>query len=197
MINHFPQNSFLGISCNRLLMVFFVSLLFLPELAGQGKEKSKGKGQAQPAEEQAEQKEENVPKPPPDDFMVKVYRALDEKKAEKLSIKDKFKQGKEEVDVQVELEYFNWALNSDDYWDRQIHVETSLKDGYVVEKFVKNGFGELGFVKPGDSATKDVYRREKITESGGQSVATMSDAPIGAAEKQRFQHLVEKIVLKK
>ena len=197
MITHFSRSFFFGISCNGLLTVFVVGLLFLPELAGQGKEKSKGKGQAQVAEEQAEQKEEEVPKPPPGDFMVQIYKALDEKKAEKLSIKDKFKQGKDEIDVQVELEYFNWALNNEDYWDRQIHVETSLKDGYVIEKFVKNGFGELGYVKPGDSATKDVYRREKLTESGGQSVATMGDAPIGAAEKQRFLHLVEKIVLKK
>ena len=90
--------------------------------------------------------------------MVSVYKALDEKQIEKLSIKDKFKHYKEELDVEIELRYFNWALNSEDYWDRQIHVDVKLKDGYVIEKYTKSGFGEFGYIKPGDTETKDIYR---------------------------------------
>ena len=62
---------------------------------------------------------------------------------------------------------------------------------------VKSGFGELGYVKPGETKTQDVYRKEKITVSGAQSTATMADAEIGAAEKERFRKILEKIVMHK
>ena len=189
--------------CFWLRMCWHVLLLFTvawfscsSELAGQAKEKQKGKGEAATADEKGEQKEVEVPKPPPGDFMVNIYKALDEKKVETLKIKDKFKHYKEDLEVEIELKYFNWALNSEDFWNRQIHIDVKMKDGYVIEKFVKSGFGEFGYVKPGETESKDVYRKELITESGGQSVATMCDCPIGAPEKQRFQMLVQKMTPK-
>ena len=159
--------------------------------------------QAQPAtqaqQEQEENKEANVevPKPSKDDFMVEVYKALDEKKSEKLTFKDKYKQDKGEADVDVIVSYYNWSVSSDDYWNRQISVETKNKDGFVIEKIVKGGFGELGFVKPGEKKTQDVFKKEKITESGGVATATMAETEIGAAEQQRFHHLMQKFILKK
>ena len=48
-------------------------------------------------------------------------------------------------------------------------IDTKTTDGFVVEKIVKSGFGELGYVKQGDAKTQDVYRKEKITVSGGQA----------------------------
>jgi hypothetical protein len=197
MMSHFSRRFWLKIYCH-VLMLFFVGWICgASDLAGQAKEKQKGKGEASAAEEKSEQKEAEVPKPPAGDFMVEIYKVLDEKKIETLKIKDKFKHYKEDLEVEIELKYFNWALNSEDFWNRQVHIDVKMKDGYVIEKFVKNGFGEFGYVKPGDTETKDVYRKELITESGGQSVATMCDCPIGAPEKQRFQMLVQKMVLKK
>ena len=182
MMSHSSRFFWLRI-CSHTVLLFLVTwFLCNSDLAGQAKEKQKGKGEASSAEDKGEQKEAEVPKAPPGDFMVSIYKALDEKQIEKLSIKDKFKHYKEELDVEIELRYFNWALNSEDYWDRQIHVDVKLKDGYVIEKYTKSGFGEFGYIKPGDTETKDVYRKEKITESGGQSVATMCDCPIGAPE---------------
>ena len=196
MMNHSSRFFWLRM-CSHAVLLFFVAwFLCNSDLAGQGKEKQKGKGEP-PPEDKGEQKEAEVPKPPPGDFMVTVYKALDEKQTEKINIKDKFKHYKEELDVEIELRYFNWALNSEDYWDRQVHLDIKLKDGYVVEKYMKSGFGEFGYIKPGDTETKDIYRTEKITESGGQSVATMCDCPIGAPEKQRFQMLLQKMVFKK
>ena len=197
MMTHSSLYLWLRMCCNGVLL-FFVVWLFCPlELAGQAKEKPKGKVEAPAAGDKEEQKEAEVPKPPPGDFMVEAYKALDEKKVEKLSIKDKFKHYKEELDVEIDLKYFNWSLNPDDFWNRQVHIDIKMKDGYVIEKFVKNGFGEFGYIKPGDTETKDQYRKELITESGGQAVATMCDCPIGAPEKQRFQMLVQRLVFKK
>jgi hypothetical protein len=149
--------------------------------------------------QQEEKKEsgEEVPKPPQDDFMVEVYKTLDEKKSEKLTFKDKYKQDKTESDVDLIVLYYNWSVAQDDYWNRQLSIDTKNKEGFVIEKIVKSGFGELGFVKPGEKKTQDVFRREKITESGGVATATMVDAEIGAAEKQRFHHLMQKFILKK
>jgi hypothetical protein len=184
--------------CWHVVLLFTVAWFCCnSELAGQAKEKQKGKGDAPASDDKSEQKDAEVPKPPPGDFMVDIYKALDERKVETLKIKDKFKHYKEDLEVEIELKYFNWALNSEDYWNRQVHVDTKLKDGYVIEKFVKTGFGEFGYIKPGETESKDVYRKEIITESGGQSVATMCDCPIGAPEKQRFQLLLQKMVLKK
>ena len=158
---------------------------------------SQAKGQAPQAPPQEEKKDAEVPKAPKDDFMVQVYQALDAKKTEKLSHKEKYKQDKSEEDVEVVLSYFNWAVSDDDYWNRQITIDTKTTDGFVVEKIVKSGFGELGYVKQGDAKTQDVYRKEKITVSGGQATATMADAAIGPAEKERFHKLLDRMVLKK
>jgi len=158
---------------------------------------SQAKGQAPQAPPQEEKKDAEVPKAPKDDFMVQVYQALDAKKTEKLSHKEKYKQDKSEEDVEVVLSYFNWAVSDDDYWNRQITIDTKTTDGFVVEKIVKSGFGELGYVKQGDTKTQDVYRKEKITVSGGQATATMADAAIGPAEKERFHKLLDRMVLKK
>jgi len=154
------------------------------------------KGQAPQAPAQEEKKAE-VPKAPKDDFMVQVYQALDAKKTEKLTQKEKYKHGQSEEDVEVELSYFNWSVADDDYWNRQITIATKTADGFVVEKIVKTGFGELGYVKEGDSKTQDIYRKEKITVSGGQATATMADSEIGPAEKERFHKLLNGMVLKK
>ena len=197
MMSYSSRCFWLRMCCNGVLLFFLAWFLCTSEVAGQAKEKQKGKGDAPATEDKGEQKEADVPKPPPGDFLVEVYKVLDEKKVEKLTIKDKFKHYKEELEVEIDLKYFNWALNPDDFWNRQIHVDIKMKDGYVIEKFVKNGFGEYGYVKPGETETKDVYRKELITESGGQSVATMCDCPIGTPEKQRFHLLLQKIVLKK
>jgi hypothetical protein len=158
---------------------------------------SQAKGQAPQAPPQEEKKDAEVPKAPKDDFMVQVYQALDAKKTEKLSHKEKYKQDKSEEDVEVVLSYFNWAVSDDDYWNRQITIDTKTTDGFVVEKIVKSGFGELGYVKQGDTKTQDVYRKEKVTVSGGQATATMADAAIGPAEKERFHKLLDRMVLKK
>ena len=152
--------------------------------------------QAQQADK-SEKKEEEVPKPPKDDFLVLIYKALDEKKATSMKVKEKYKHDKTEEDVEIVLSYFNWAVADDDYWNRQISVDTKTTDGFIIEKMVKSGFGELGYVKPGETKTQDVYRKEKITVSGAQSTATMADAEIGAAEKERFRKILEKIVMHK
>jgi hypothetical protein len=158
---------------------------------------NQGKGQAPQAPPQEEKKDADIPKAPKDDFMVQVYQALDAKKTEKLTHKEKYKQDKSEEDVEVILSYFNWAVSDDDYWNRQISIDTKTTDGFVVEKIVKSGFGELGYVKQGDTKSQDVYRKEKITVTGGQATATMADAVIGPAEKERFHKLLDRMVLKK
>ncbi|MFN8005932.1 MAG: hypothetical protein U0V70_02650 [Terriglobia bacterium] len=193
----FSRWFWLRMSCSGVLFLFVTCFLCPSSLLSQAKEKAKGKGNTTVAEEKGEEKEADVPTPPPGDFMVTIYKTLDGKNVEKLNMKDKFKHYKEDLDVDIELRYFNWALRPEDYWNRQVHIDVKLKDGYVIEKFVKNGFGEFGYVKAGDKDSKDVYRKEVITESNGQSVASMCDCPIGAPEKQRFQMLVEKITSKK
>jgi hypothetical protein len=151
----------------------------------------------QAQQEEKKESSEEAPKPPKDDFVVEVYKALDEKKSEKLTFKDKYKQDKAEADVDVIIFYYNWAVAPDDYWNRQISIDTKNKEGFVIEKIVKSGFGDLGFVKPGEKKTQDVFKKEKITESGGVATATMVEGEIGAAEKQRFHHLMQKFILKK
>jgi hypothetical protein len=173
-----------------LAVTTIVSLDRVQVLAGQAK------GQA-PPQPQEEKKEAEVPKAPKDDFMVQVYQALDAKKTEKLTHKEKYKQDKTEEDVEVVLSYFNWAVSDDDYWNRQVTIDTKTTDGFVVEKIVKSGFGELGYVKQGDTKTQDVYRKEKVTVTGGQATATMADAAIGPAEKERFHKILDRMVLKK
>jgi len=158
---------------------------------------NQAKGQAPQAPPQEEKKEVEVPKAPKDDFMVQVYQALDAKKTEKLTHKEKYKQDKSEEDVEVELSYFNWSVADNDYWNRQITIATKTTDGFVIEKIVKTGFGELGYVKEGESKTQDIYRKEKVTVTGGQATATMADAEIGPAEKERFHKLLDRMVLKK
>ncbi len=158
------------------------------------------KGEKEPAAQaqpQEERKDTEVPKAPKDDFMVQIYQTLDEKKATKLTVKDKYKHDKTEEDVELVLSYFNWAVSDDDYWNRQITLEVKTTDGFVVEKIVKSGFGDLGYVKEGDTKTQDLYRKEKITVTGDQATATMADAAIGDAEKARLRKLLERIVLKK
>ena len=158
---------------------------------------NQAKGQAPQAPPQEEKKDAEVPKAPKDDFMVQVYQALDAKKTEKLTHKEKYKQDKTEEDVEVVLSYFNWAVSDDDYWNRQISLDTKTTDGFVVEKMVKSGFGELGYVLEGGKETKDEYHKEKVTVTGGQATATMAKAEIGPAEKERFHKLLERMVLKK
>jgi hypothetical protein len=172
------------------MLAWFSPLMCLPAVA-----QAQATGQT-PQEEKKESGEE-IPKPSKDDFTVHVYNLLDEKKADKLTFKDKYKQDKTELDVDVVISYYNWALSGDDYWNRQISIETKNKEGFVIEKIVKSGFGDLGYVKPGDKKTQDVFRREKITVSGDVATATMADAQIGPAEKERYHHLLEKFVLKK
>ena len=174
-----------------LVMTLTVNLDRVRVLANQAK------GQAPQAPPQEEKKDAEVPKAPKDDFMVQVYQALDAKKTEKLTHKERYKQDKSEEDVEVVLSYFNWAVTDDDYWNRQISIDTKTTDGFLVEKIVKSGFGELGYVKQGDTKTQDVYRKEKVTVTGGQATATMADAEIGPAEKERFHKLLDRMVLKK
>jgi len=152
-------------------------------------------GQAQ--QEEKKESGEEVPKPPKDDFTVQVYKLLDEKKADRLTFKDKYKQDKTESDVDIVVSYYNWSVSADDYWNRQISIDIKIKEGFVIEKIVKSGFGELGYVKAGDKKTQDVFRKEKITESGGVSTATMMDVEIGPAEKERFHRLMQKFIVKK
>jgi len=158
---------------------------------------NQAKGQAPQTPPQGEKKDAEVPKAPKDDFMVQVYQALDAKKTEKLTHKDKYKQDKTEEDVEVVLSYFNWAVSDDDYWNRQITIATKTTDGFVVEKMVKSGFGELGYVLEGGKETKDEYHKEKVTVTGGQATATMAKVAIGQAEKERFHKLLDRMVLKK
>jgi hypothetical protein len=173
-------------------------LCAFPVLASQA---AAGKAQQEKAQQekvqQEERKDTEVPKPPKDDFTVQIYKALDGQKATSLKAKDKYKQDKTEEDVEIVLSYFNWALSEEDYWNRQITIDTKTTDGFVIEKLVKSGFGDFGYVKPGDTKTQDVYRKEKITVTGNQATATMADAEIGAPEKERFRKLLEKLVLKK
>lgn len=158
---------------------------------------NQAKGQATQAPPQEEKKDAEAPKAPKDDFMVQVYQALDAKKTEKLTHKEKYKQDKTEEDVEVVLSYFNWAVSDDDYWNRQITIATKTTDGFVVEKMVKTGFGELGYVLEGGKETKDEYHKEKVTVTGGQATATMAKVAIGPAEKERFHKLLDRMVLKK
>jgi hypothetical protein len=138
---------------------------------------------------------ESVPKAPENDFTVSIYKALDTKKAERLSFNDKYKQGKTDMDVEIVISYYNWAVNDDDYWNRQLNIETKTKEGDVIEKIVKSGFGDLGYVKKGDPKTQDVFRKEKITMSGNVARAVMVDMEIGEVEKTRYRALLQKFVL--
>ncbi len=140
--------------------------------------------------------ESEIPKAPEDDLMVKAYKALDAKKAERLTFTEKYKVDKSDVDVDVVVSYYNWAINAEDFWNRQLSIEFKTKDGYVVEKIVKSGFGELGFIKKGDSKTQDSYKKEKVVSSGSTSKAVMVDLSIGGPEQQRFRSLLDKYVFK-
>ncbi len=166
-------------------------------LAQQQKQKQTQKQKQEQPEEKPETTTTEVPKPPKDDVTVQVYRVLDENKANKLTFKEKYKHDKTEEDVEIVVNYFNWAVSDDDYWNRQLSIDIKNKDGFVIEKIVKSGFGELGYVKEGDQKTQDIFRKEKITESGGVATATMVDAEIGPVEKGRYQHIIQKYVLKK
>jgi len=157
----------------------------------------KAQSATQAQQEEKKESSEEVPKPPKGDFMVDVYKTLDEKKSENLTFKDKYKQDKGEIDVELAISYYDWAVAPDDYWNRQINIHTKNKDGFVIERIVKSGFGELGFIKPGEKKTQDIFKKEKITESGGVATATMVEIEIGAAEKERFHHLMQKFILKK
>ena len=152
---------------------------------------------AQSQQAQQEEKSEEVPKAPKEDFTVSVYRALDEKKAEKLTFKDKYKIDKAEEPVEIVITYYNWSVSSEDYWNRQISIDTKNKEGFVVEKITKSGFGDLGYVKPGDKKTLDTFKKEKITVSGNTATATMVDMQIGKVENDRYHDLLDKFVLKK
>jgi hypothetical protein len=152
--------------------------------------------QAQAAQEKTEVKE-SIPKPPENDFVVQIYKALDAKKTDRLTFKEKYKVDKTETDIEVVLSYYNWSVNDDDFWNRQLSIEFKTTDGFIVEKIVKSGFGDLGYVKKGDDKTQDVYKKEKIITSGGTSRAVMNDLQIGDAEKLRFRSLLEKYVVKK
>ncbi|HVN81770.1 MAG TPA: hypothetical protein VMW38_22485 [Terriglobia bacterium] len=148
-------------------------------------------------QQQQEEKTEEIPKPPKEDFTVSVYKSLDEKKAEKLTFKDKYKADKAEEPVEIVVTYYNWSVSPEDYWNRQINIETKNKEGFVIEKINKSGFGDLGYVKPGDKKTLDSFKKEKITVSGNTATATMVDMEIGKAENDRYHSLMEKFVLKK
>lgn len=179
------------------LLLVLTPLSLLADKPDKKKAAEKTAAEKAAAEQAQEEKKAEVPKPPQDDFTVRVYKALDEKKVTKLTLKDKYKQDKTVEDVEIILSYYNWATSDDDFWNRQISLDTKTHDGFVIEKIVKSGFGDFGYVKAGDSKTQDVYRKEKITVSGGQATATMADAEIGNEEKARFHSLLEKMVLKK
>jgi hypothetical protein len=154
---------------------------------------------AQAAQQQEEKKDtiEDVPKAPNDDFTVQVYKALDEKKADKLTFKDKYKVDKSDEDVEIIVTYYNWSISSEDFWNRQITIDTKTKEGIVIEKIQKSGFGDLGYVKSGDKKTLDSFKKEKITVTGQVAVATMVDMAIGKHENDRYHGLMEKFILKK
>ena len=101
------------------------------------------------------------------------------------------------MEVEIVFSYYNWAVNDDDYWNRQLNIETKTKEGDVIEKIVKSGFGDLGYVKKGDPKTQDVFRKEKITVTGNVARAVMIDMVIGEPEKTRYRSLLEKFVLAK
>lgn len=143
------------------------------------------------------QETESIPKPPENDFTVQVYKALDAKKADHLTFKDKYRQEKGDIDVDIAITYYNWSVSDDDYWNRQINIETKNKDGDVIEKIVKSGFGDLGYVKKGDAKTQDTFNKEKVTTTATTSRAIMVELPIGDAEKQRYRSVLEKFVLGK
>jgi heme/copper-type cytochrome/quinol oxidase subunit 2 len=147
----------------------------------------------------AQQEAESIPKPPENDFTVQVYKALDAKKAERLSFKDKYRPelSIKEIDVEVIVTYYNWSVNEEDYWNRQLNIETKNEFGDVVEKIVKTGFGDLGYVKKGDAKTQDTFNSEKITSSGGALRSVMADVPIGEKQKQRYRSVLEKFILGK
>jgi hypothetical protein len=140
---------------------------------------------------------DSVPKAPDNDFTVQVFKALDEKKADRLTFKEKYKQDKTEIEVELVISYYNWSINDSDYWNRQINIETKTKEGDVIEKIVKSGFGELGYVKKGDAKTQDVFKKEKVTGTGDAARAVMVDMEIGEKEKQRYRSILEKHVLAK
>jgi hypothetical protein len=154
---------------------------------------------AQATQQQEEKKEtvEDVPKAPNDDFTVQVYKALDEKKADKLTFKDKYKVDKSNEDVEIIVTYYNWSVSPEDFWNRQITIDTKTKEGIVVEKIQKSGFGDLGYVKSGDKKTLDSFKKEKITVTGQVAVATMVDMQIGKDENDRYHGLMAKFILKK
>jgi hypothetical protein len=154
---------------------------------------------AQAAQQQEEKKEtvEDVPKAPNDDFTVQVYKALDEKKADKLTFKDKYKVDKANEDVEIIVTYYNWSVSPEDFWNRQITIDTKTKEGIVVEKIQKSGFGDLGYVKSGDKKTLDSFKKEKITVTGQVAVATMVDMQIGKDENDRYHGLMAKFILTK
>ncbi|MEW5974806.1 MAG: hypothetical protein AB1898_03255 [Acidobacteriota bacterium] len=134
---------------------------------------------------------------PEGDLTVKVYKALDNAQKTHLTFKDRQKVGQHEVDVDVVVDYFNWCLSDDDFWNRQLSIEIRNKDGFVIEKIVKSGFGELGFILAGETKTRDAYRLEQVRSSGDSLIATLEDLEIKAAEKARYRELVEKFLLKK
>lgn len=152
---------------------------------------------AQAQQAQQEEKTVEVPKPPKDDFTVSVYKNLDDKKAEKLTFKDRYRVDKADQEVEIVITYYNWSVSPEDYWNRQISIDTKTKEGFVVEKITKSGFGDLGFVKPGDKKTLDTFKKEKITVTGDTATATMVDMQIGKTENDRYHNLMEKFVLKK
>lgn len=164
------------------------------------KKKSKKKKKGQPVEEEPAQpvvEEVEIPKPPKDDFTVKVYRKMDEANVQTASFKDTFGGDPSSQEVEVVITYFNWSISGKDYWNRQINIDTKSLSGATLENIVKSGFGELGYVPEGQAATQDVYRMEQVVTKGDVATARMVEMEIGDKERDRFRYLMTKFVLEK
>lgn len=164
------------------------------------KSKKKGNKKGQPVEEApppvvVETAED--PKPPEDDFTVQVYKKMDQAKLETASFKDQFEIDKVSQDVEVVITYYNWSISGNDYWNRQINIDTKAPSGATIEHITKSGFGDLGYVPEGKAATSDVYRKELVVVRGEVATARMVDKEIGPEERDRFKDLMTRFVLEK
>ncbi len=163
------------------------------------KSKKKGKKKGQQVEEPAPPVVETVevPKPPKDDFTVQVYQKMDEAKMQTVSFKGTFENDQTSENVEVVITYYNWSISGKDYWNRQINIDTKSPSGAILENIVKSGFGELGYVPEGETATQDVYRKEQVVTRGDVATARMVQKDIGPTERDRFRYLMTKFVLEK
>jgi hypothetical protein len=170
--------------------------------AAKSKKKSKKKGRKKGKQVEEEPpppvvEEVKVPKPTEGDFTVQVYKKMDEAKMQTVSFKDTFKDDQSSQNVEVVITYYNWSISGNDYWNRQINIDTKAPSGAILENIVKSGFGELGYVAEGETNTADVYRKEQVFTEGDVATARMVQMDIGATERDRFRYLMTKFILEK